>query len=122
MKQQLVNNFSLLSKPIEKPDDGTVICQHNEFKFNRSFLIKISAVFKAILQNPCTQETQTSCFEITDVSPDTIQSFRNVLYHDYIDEKDLTAELLLMADKYDIKPLYKLCEEHLGESVTKEIF
>ena len=34
--------------------------------------------------------------------------------------EELTFEMLLFADKYEIRPLYKLCQDHLCTAITKE--
>ena len=45
---------------------------------------------------------------------------KNILTQDDIKEEDLTIELLILADKYRIEQLYKICQEHLHGSMTKE--
>ena len=39
-----------------------------------------------------------------------------------VDTKDLSVDVLMFADKYNIQPLVKLCLDHLQKNVSKENF
>ena len=86
--------------------------------FSKSILCNISPAFEAMLTNPCLKENQEGRVDLTDTTPKTIQGLKNILMEDYIKEEDLTVELLILADKYRIEPLYKICQEYL--KITKE--
>ena len=58
--------------------------------------------------------------EIKDTSPETIKALQNILSLDYIEKEELSVELLILADKYEIHPLYKLCQEYLCTAISKE--
>ena len=109
-------------------EDGTVakkdfkiVCRGGEqFGFNRSILCKISPVFERMLANTSLKEHKNGRVEINDTTPKTIKAFSNILSLNYIQTEELTFEMLLFADKYEIHPLYNLCQDHLCTAITKE--
>ena len=101
--------------------DFQIVCQGGEeFGFNRSILCKISPVFERMLANTSLKEHKNGRVEIIDTTPKTIKAFQNILSLNYIQMEELTFEMLLFADKYEIRPLYKLCQDHLCTAITKE--
>ena len=122
LKEKFKNYITscLVFKPDGKGEDFTIVCQGEEFGFNKSILCNISPAFEAMLTNPCLKENQEGRVEIIDTTPKTIQGLKNILTENYIMEKDITVDLLILADKYRIEPLYKFCQEHLCDSITKE--
>ena len=110
----------LVFKPDGKGEDFTIVCQGEQFGFNKSILGNISPAFEAMLTNPCLKENQEGRVEIKDTTPKTIEGLKNILTKDYIMEEDLTVELLILADKYRIEPLYKFCRDYLCDSMKKE--
>ena len=141
-KQKFLNyvNTSLVFNEDGKGDDFQIVCQGEEFGFNRSILCKISPVFERMLassnlnlriypvlsdpDNPnaitSLEEHKNGRIEIIDTTPKTIRALKNILSLNYIQKEELTFEMLLFADKYDIRPLYKLCQDHLFAAITKE--
>ena len=120
LKEKFKNYITscLVFKPDGKGEDFTIACQGKEFGFNKSILCNVSPAFEAILTNPCLKENQEGRVDLIDTTPKTIQGLKNILMEDYIKEEDLTVELLILADKYRIEPLYKICQEYL--KITKE--
>ena len=120
LKEKFKNYITscLVFKPDGKGEDFTIACQGKEFGFSKSILCNISPAFEAMLTNPCLKENQEGRVDLTDTTPKTIQGLKNILMEDYIKEEDLTVELLILADKYRIEPLYKICQEYL--KITKE--
>ena len=109
-------------------EDGTVakkdfkiVCRGGEeFGFNRSILCKISPVFERMLAHTSLKEYKNGRVEIIDTTPKTIKAFKNMLSLNYIQMEELTSEMLLFADKYEICFLYQLCQDHLCTAITKE--
>ena len=101
-------------------DDFQIVCQGEEFGFNRSILCKISPVFERMLAHTSLKEYKNGRVEIIDTTPKTIKAFKNMLSLNYIQMEELTSEMLLFADKYEICFLYKLCQDHLCTAITKE--
>ena len=114
-----VNSF-LVFKPDGKGEDFQIVCKGEVFGFNKSILCNISPVFERMLTNPNFKEYKEGYTEVKDTSPKTIKALKNILSLDYIEKEDLSVELLILADKYQINPLYKLCQEHLCTAISKE--
>ena len=104
-----------------KVEDFQIVCQGGEeFGFNSSILCKISPVFERMLAHSSLKEYKNGCVEIIDTTPKTIKAFKNILSLNYIQMEELTSEMLLFADKYEICFLYQLCQDHLCTAITKE--
>ena len=113
-------NFFLVLKPDENGEDFQIVCQEKKFGFNKSILCKISPVFERMLMNPGFPEYINGCTEIKNTNPKTIEAFKNILSLDRIEKEELSVELLLFADQYQIEPLYKLCQEYLCTAISEE--
>ena len=114
-----VNSF-LIFKPDGKGEDFQIVCKGEAYGFNRSILCNISPVFERMLTNPGFKEYKDGLTEIKDTNPETIKALQNILSLDYIEKEELSVELLILADKYEIHPLYKLCQEHLCTAISKD--
>ena len=115
-----VNSF-LVFKPDGKGEDFQIVCQGKKYGFNKSNLSNISPVFERMLTNPNFKEYKDDFTEIKNTNPKTIEAFKNIMSLDYcIEKEELSVELLTFADKYQIHPLYKLCQEHLCTAISKE--
>ena len=106
-------------------EDFNIICQDQYFGFNRFYLSMISPVFEKMQSERWKKggdtENNVISVEEKDFPPETIQSFKNIIYNkNNIEENDLTPQLLMFCDKYDIQPLFKICHSHLLETFTKE--
>ena len=113
------------SKLNKEAEDFTIICQDQQFGFNRFYLSMISPVFEKMQSERWNkgdnENSDVVSVEEKDFPPETIQSFKNIIYNkNNIEEKDLTPELLMFCDKYDIQPLFKICHSHLLETFTKD--
>ena len=113
-------NFFLVLKPDENGEDFQIVCQEKKFGFNKSILCKISPVFERMLTNPGFPEYKNGCTEIKNTNPKTIEAFKNILSLDRIEKEELSVELLVFADQYQIEPLYKLCQEYLCTAISEE--
>ena len=103
--------------------DFKIICHDQEFTFDKTLLIVYSNVFARMVENPTTKEAMNKSVEIDDFSPSTIETFKKILFTkdvQAIESKDISVELLMFADKYQITPLFKLCKDHLLKNVNME--
>ena len=98
------------------------------FGMSKNILIKISPVFKAMLKYSEKKETQENHLDFEDKDFNSIQTLCSLLL--------LTGsfpcirpsrkyptpllDLLIIADKYDIKSLYKICSEHISKNFANE--
>ncbi|XP_031390431.1 BTB/POZ domain-containing protein At4g08455-like [Punica granatum] len=80
---------------------------------HRIVLANRSPVFKAMLENEMT-ESQSGTIKITDASYEALRAFVNFMYtaEACIDEH-LASELLVLAEKYQVKHLKSYCEKFL---------
>ena len=111
------------SKLSKKEEDFTISCQDQLFHFNRLYLSTISPVFERMQKEPLGNEHDFVKIDHPEkfwCQPETIQSFKNVIYNDSVDEEDLTPQLLMFCDYYDIKPIFKLCYAHIIQTFSKE--
>ena len=101
-------------------EDVKIICEGKEFGFNKSILVKFSPVFDAMFENNQWLEFRKNSIKIEDATPETIKAFKNVLNNNQIEEDDLSVGLYMWAHRYDIMPLFKLCQDHLGATLCEE--
>ena len=122
LKNELIERFGifLLETESEKPADIKIECQEEKIEFHKSLLSKISDVFRNMVENPNFIESHNGVITMKDVSPDTIKTFKKLLYENQIEKTDLDVKLLIFCDRYNIKPMVGLCTQHLKKSVTKE--
>ena len=104
----------------EKPEDIKIECQGEKIEFHKFLLSKVSDVFQNMVENPNFIESHQGIIAIKEISPDTIKTFKELLYENRIEKTDLDAELLIFCDRYNIKPMAEFCSEFLQTSVTKE--
>ena len=79
----------------------------------------LSPVFKRMIENPETEESKSNKVEIIDFPSETIKTFQALLKDGkFVKIENITGELLMFADKYDISSLRTLCENHFV--ITKE--
>ena len=109
-------------RPNSKNLDFTIKCQGKSFQFNKSKLSLISDVFRKMIETPNTRESKSGMVEIHDFSPDIIEAFNRVVFenNDSVDEKDLTVQLLMFANKYCVLSLVKVLVNHLSSNFTME--
>lgn len=109
----------------EKHSDFTILCGKNlemSFKCHKFILALRSRVFdRMFIHN--TTESERNEVNITDISPDVMQSLLNFIYTDEIKEEMISEELLYAADKYEVQRLKAICEKVLASqmSVSKAI-
>ena len=104
----------LATLDIEK--NFTLICNGQEFYFNKTLLSMKSDVFAKIILG-----SSANSITITDFLPETIWTFQKVSFeNEEIRKEEFNIEVLLFAQKYVVKSLMKKCEDHLKKSLSKE--
>ena len=125
-KNQILYDFKSMIcenafESLKNKKNFTIICQSNEFHFNKTLLSMISEVFEKMIQDSNSKEARNDSVEIDDFSPDTIQKFQKVVFEsENAKKEDLSPDLLLFAQKYLIIPLVEKCKKHLINSLTCE--
>ncbi|KAK9271049.1 hypothetical protein L1049_026638 [Liquidambar formosana] len=80
---------------------------------HKAVLVSRSPVFKAMLENEM-EESRSGTIKISDITYDALRSFVNYLYtaEACLDEQ-LACELLVLAEKYQVKHLKSYCEKFM---------
>ena len=69
------------------------------------------------------EETEGNSMEIQDFSEKTVEDFLKFIYGENLDKSSFTKELLLIAEKYDVKKLLEDCANTLAKSLnSKNVF
>jgi len=99
----------------EETSDVLVIAEGREFKCHKNVLSARSEVFKNTLSND-TLERNTNKIVINEVAAKTVEDMLKYLYSGEI-PKNLTTELLHIADMHQLHPLIEACLKNLIESL-----
>ncbi|CAN6459156.1 unnamed protein product [Victoria cruziana] len=82
--------------------------------------ISKSPVFKAMLENEM-EESKSGTIKIVDVSYDVLRSFIHYLYTaDAFFDEQMAYELLIVAEKYQVKHLKAVCEKFITSKVNND--
>ena len=107
------NNFST--------SDFKVVCQDTVFHVHQMILEQKSEYFAALLRNDCL-ENQKKELKIEDFEPKTIEMLLRYIYNGTIclsrstsDNIEKLKNLMLIADKYNFKELFKTCDSYLAQ-------
>ena len=87
--------------------------------FNRSHLSFISPVFERMLVDGQFLEAENGILK-SEFTESTIRAFKRIILEKEIEDVDKNTEMLLFSDKYDIKPLFKICHDHIMKSFNEE--
>ena len=93
--------------------DVTIVCQDREFECHKAILAARSTVLEAMFSHNMKEE-RDSKVEIQDMDADTLHEMIVFMYSGKVaglDEK--AADLLVAAEKYDLKELKLMCEDNL---------
>uniref|UniRef100_A0A6V7HP88 BTB domain-containing protein n=1 Tax=Bracon brevicornis TaxID=1563983 RepID=A0A6V7HP88_9HYME len=89
-----------------------------EFKAHKLILSCRSPVFAAMF-NHDTREQNENVVQIMDISDDVLEQLLAFIYTDLVPRlHEMTIDLLIVADKYDIKALKSRCESCIFDTVT----
>merc|ERR1711874_307091 len=102
--------------------DIKLICEGKTFECLKSVLISRSDVFEAMFKSGTKMtESESGEVKIYDVKADTLETMIYFIYHDKVsNEKKINADLLILAERYNVRPLTALCVEYLGENLSVE--
>ncbi len=84
---------------------------------HKAILSARSEVFRAMFRSEM-KESTTNEVTLKDTDENTFRNFLTYLYTNKSESESLTASLLILADKYQIKRLVALCEQHLLTSLS----
>ncbi|GAB2289792.1 hypothetical protein Dimus_024097 [Dionaea muscipula] len=91
---------------------------HVPIPANKFVLASRSPVFKAMLENAM-EESISGIIKISDVTYDSLHAFVNYLYTaDVCLDDKIASELLVLAEKYQIKHLNEFCQKYLVSSLN----
>ena len=122
LREKFIREFNPLTLS-NNQEQITFICSDGEkVIIEKALLCKISEVFQTMFVNTTTSESQSNVINLKDIASKTVMAFKNVLLNDIIDAKDLSVDLLMFADKYDVQPLVRFCLVHLRQNVSKDNF
>ncbi|KAK4490145.1 hypothetical protein RD792_000802 [Penstemon davidsonii] len=101
-------------------DSAGVQCSSPSIPAHRAVLTSRSPVFRAMLENEM-EESLSGTIKISDVSYDALRSFVNYLYtaEACLDEH-MACDLLVLAEKYQVKHLKTYCEKYLMSRLNWE--
>ncbi|GAB1867217.1 Speckle-type POZ protein [Camponotus japonicus] len=102
----------------------TFVIDGKRLQANKALLCLKSEVFKAMF-NCGLKESANNEVEITDIKYDILQQLLFFLQTGYLSENVKTDtkvayELIIAAEKYDLKDLKLICEEHIIRNTTKD--
>ena len=111
----LANNYKTMWKK-EAFADFKLICENQVFPCHKFVLASRSDVFEAMFSHKDTTEALTGEAIIKSCTPQVLASFLEFLYTDQLENTKCldSCELMLLADKYNVPSLKKVCEKNLG--------
>ena len=105
---------------LEQDKNFKIICNGEDFHFNKTLLSLVSEVFQKMVQGN-SKEARDNYVEINDFYPDTIRAFQKFSFGtEKIQPEDLSVELLMFANRYFMKSLETKCKKHLVTVLEKE--
>ena len=125
-KLQLENFINLAAKLYGQNEfaDVKIVCNGKIFECHKLVLICQSDVFKTMIKNKSLIEKQfEGVMEINenDFSSDTMEQILYYLYFQKVkDNKVINTDLMIAADKYNVKGLLDVCTNYLGSNLSEE--
>ncbi|CAJ2667659.1 BTB/POZ domain-containing protein [Trifolium pratense] len=119
-------SFLTLSSPLDAPSTTDLVLLPSTDAFSPSIpahkavLVSRSPVFRAMLENDM-EESRSGTIKIADVSYDSLRAFVNYLYtaEAFLDNQ-MACNLLVLAEKYQVKHLKAYCEKYLISKLNWE--
>lgn len=100
-----------------KTPDLEIHIKSEILKVHKIILTSGNDVFKAMLASQM-KESQKNRLEITDCDPAAFKAFLAHLYTSHVHRKDISLDLLMIADKYLDLPLKNSCFKKLGREIS----
>ena len=99
--------------------DFTIACGRRSFSCHRCVLSARSPVFAAMLEHDDTEEGRSREVRVTDVEPEVMDGLLRFVYTDRCPRGDTRQlyNLMVAADKYDIRALKDICQDALSQSI-----
>ena len=105
----------------EELSDVIINCGEKSFPCHKVILAARSDVFAAMFKHKNMAENMGNKVEITDVDPEALEQLLLFIYADKTSPGDMdvktASSLLTAADKYNIQPLKKICEQTICENI-----
>jgi speckle-type POZ protein len=101
----------------EKYADFVFKVENEKIAAHKVILAARSPVFDAMFQHDM-QENQTNETEITDVALAAFKALLRFIYTGHCEVGNLTEDLLMAANKYDIQDLKEICAKELRKKLT----
>jgi len=99
--------------------DVKIRCDGRDFPCHKLILSARSDVFKAMfLSDLKVMENNDNILEIPNISADIMQTFLEFLYQDEIAPEDITCDLLIAADQYNLKSLVDIGLKYLENNIN----
>jgi hypothetical protein len=95
--------------------DFKLICEEQVFPCHKLFLKARSSVFRDAFAS----SLNSNEFRIESFKPDSVKKMLKFIYSNSI-EDNVDADLLKLADFFNIQALTKLCEQRLSEIISKD--
>lgn len=100
-------------------NDATIKIKDKDYPVYKGILAARSPVFDAMFRNNMI-ENATNVVNITDISQEVFEDMLLYIYSGKIKNPNLAYELILVADKYDLKGLKDICGAILCEQLSKD--
>ena len=98
--------------------DLKIICNGKTFECHKIVMSCQSDVFKGMFLYSDSTESKSGEITINDFLAETMETFLHYIYNQEVKEKLINTDLLLIADKYDVLGLVKICNEHLKSTLS----
>ena len=101
--------------------DIKLICESKIFECHKLVLSCQSEVFQAMFKCKSTVESESGEVEIEDFKAKTVEKMVYFVYHDNLMSKEnVDSDLLLLAEKYNVRGLINYCVKFLEENLSLE--
>lgn len=97
--------------------DVKVNCSGTVFQCHKNILAARSPVFAAMFQHDMKESSENEV-EIDGIEPEVLKEMLTFIYSGRCDMQKMTSDLLVAADRYDLKNLKKNCEIELAKSLS----
>ena len=111
---QLIQNLYLN----EEQSDIKIVCDDEEFPCHKFILSSRSDVFQVMFSTKESREELDGILKIDDISAQTMRTFLKFMYKDALDKEDIDPNLLIAAEKYNVKRLKNICTRQLLQSIS----
>lgn len=102
--------------------DIKILCDGKVFPCHKLILSLRSEVFKRMFQSDLkiSNTEDESTLKIEDISAEIMERFLQFIYTDELTPKDINRDLLVAADRYDVKRLVNVCVNHFESIIDTQ--